>query len=125
PAAVWHSARHRHYRLLPLDGNAGMSPPQTRQTGQSSSPTTTLTAGSTASHTAPWRSTVNLRLPKQKMHRSYRLFRRNRRGASAVEFALVAPIFVLFVFGMVEYGRMVMVQQVLTNASREGARRAV
>jgi hypothetical protein len=42
-----------------------------------------------------------------------------------VEFAVVAPVFVLLVFGMVEYGRMVMVQQMLTNASREGARRAV
>jgi Flp pilus assembly protein TadG len=29
------------------------------------------------------------------------------------------------VFGMVEFGRMIMVQQVLTNASREGARMAV
>ena len=29
------------------------------------------------------------------------------------------------IFGMIEYGRMVMVQQVLTNASREGARLAV
>jgi len=29
------------------------------------------------------------------------------------------------VFGMIEYGRMVMVQQVITNASREGARVAV
>jgi Flp pilus assembly protein TadG len=38
---------------------------------------------------------------------------------------VVAPIFVLLVFGMIEYGRMVMVQQVITNASREGARRAV
>jgi Flp pilus assembly protein TadG len=28
----------------------------------------------------------------------------------------------MLVFGMIEYGRMVMVQQVLTNASREGAR---
>jgi Flp pilus assembly protein TadG len=42
-----------------------------------------------------------------------------------VEFAIVAPLFVLFVFGMIEYGRMVMVQQVLTNATREGARIAV
>jgi len=42
-----------------------------------------------------------------------------------VEFAIVAPIFFLFVFGIIEYGRMVMVQQVLTNASREGARQAV
>jgi Flp pilus assembly protein TadG len=42
-----------------------------------------------------------------------------------VEFAVVAPVFFLLVFGMIEYGRMVMVQQVLTNATREGARRAV
>ena len=42
-----------------------------------------------------------------------------------MEFALVAPLFFLLVLGMIEYGRMVMVQQVLTNASREGARRAV
>ncbi|MBM3998614.1 MAG: pilus assembly protein [Planctomycetes bacterium] len=51
---------------------------------------------------------------------------RNRRlGASAVEFAVVAPVFFLLIFGMIEYGRLVMVQQVLTNATREGARRAV
>jgi Flp pilus assembly protein TadG len=37
----------------------------------------------------------------------------------------VAPVFFLLVFGMIEYGRMVMVQQILTNASREGARLAV
>ena len=47
---------------------------------------------------------------------------KNRRGAAAVEFAMVAPIFILLVFGMIEYGRMVMVQQILTNASREAAR---
>ena len=52
-------------------------------------------------------------------------FRKQRRGAAVVEFAVVAPIFVLLVFGMIEFGRMVMVQQVITNASREGARRAV
>ena len=42
-----------------------------------------------------------------------------------VEFAIVAPLFFLLIFGMIEYGRMVMVQQVITNASREGARRAI
>lgn len=50
---------------------------------------------------------------------------RKQRGAAAVEFAVVAPIFILLLFGMIEYGRMVMVQQMLTNATREGARRAV
>ena len=52
-------------------------------------------------------------------------FRKNRQGAAVVEFALVVPIFILLVFGMVEFGRAVMVQQVLVNASREGARHAV
>ncbi len=51
--------------------------------------------------------------------------RLSRRGTAAVEFAVVAPLLVLLVFGMVEYGRLVMVQQVLTNASREGARTAI
>jgi len=35
---------------------------------------------------------------------------------------VVAPLFFLLVLGMIEFGRMVMVQQVITNASREGAR---
>lgn len=48
-----------------------------------------------------------------------------RRAVAVVEFALVAPVFFLLILGMIEFGRMVMVQQVITNASREGARRAV
>ncbi|MDA1054046.1 MAG: TadE/TadG family type IV pilus assembly protein [Planctomycetota bacterium] len=65
-------------------------------------------------------------LPRSRfnMHKVCGSFRKQR-GAAAVEFAVVAPIFVLLLFGMVEYGRMVMVQQMLTNATREGARRAV
>ena len=60
-----------------------------------------------------------------KLEKVCRLCRRNRRGAAAVEFAVVAPVFFLLVFGMIEFGRMVMVQQVITNGSREGARIAV
>jgi len=60
-----------------------------------------------------------------KLEKLWRSCRRDRRGTAVVEFALVAPLFFLLVFGMIEYGRMVMVQQILTNASREGARRAV
>jgi Flp pilus assembly protein TadG len=47
------------------------------------------------------------------------------RGAAAVEFALVAPVFFIFIFGLIEYGRLVMVQQILTNAAREGCRVAI
>ena len=46
-------------------------------------------------------------------------------GASAVEFAVVSPVFFLVVLGIIEFGRMIMVQQVITNAAREGARIAV
>jgi Flp pilus assembly protein TadG len=49
----------------------------------------------------------------------------NRCGAAAVEFAIVAPVFFLLVIGMIEVGRAMMVQQVLINASRVGARQAV
>lgn len=51
--------------------------------------------------------------------------KQNRRGAAAVEFAVVAPVFLLLVFGIIEFGRMVMVQQVITNAAREGARQGI
>jgi len=66
-----------------------------------------------------------LSLTGNKVDKPYRLFRKKRLAAAAVEFAVVAPVFLLMVFGMIEYGRMVMVYQVITNASREGARVAV
>jgi hypothetical protein len=66
-----------------------------------------------------------LRPTNEKLEKPCRSYRRNRRAAAAVEFAVVAPVFFLLIFGMIEYGRMVMVQQVITNASREGARLAV
>jgi Flp pilus assembly protein TadG len=68
---------------------------------------------------------ATLRPTAEKLEKPCRLFRRNRRAAAAVEFAIVAPVFFMLIFGMIEYGRMVMVQQVITNASREGARLAV
>lgn len=70
-------------------------------------------------------SGATLRPTTEKLEKPCRLYRRNRRAAAAVEFAIVAPVFFLLIFGMIEYGRMVMVQQVITNASREGARVAV
>lgn len=48
-----------------------------------------------------------------------------RNGIAAVEFAIVAPIFFMVVIGIIEIGRAIMVQQVLINASRVGARQAV
>jgi len=51
-------------------------------------------------------------------------FRRNR-GAALVEMAVVTPMLILLVFGMMEVTRMCMVAQLLTNAAREGCRVAV
>ena len=55
------------------------------------------------------------------LRRISRRCRSNRQGAAAVEFALVVPVFFLMVFGMIEFGARIMVQQLLTNAAREGA----
>lgn len=49
----------------------------------------------------------------------------SRRGVATVEFAIIAPLFFLLVLGCIELGRALMVQQILTNASRAGARTAV
>ncbi len=50
---------------------------------------------------------------------------RARRGTAAVEAALVLPITLLFLFGIIEYGRYVMSMQVMTAAARAGARYAL
>ncbi len=50
---------------------------------------------------------------------------RARRGAAAVEFAVVAPLIFLLMFGIIEIGRMMMVKHYAINASREAARKAV
>lgn len=44
------------------------------------------------------------------------------RGASTVEFALVLPALMLIIFGIIEFGRVFMVHQMLNSAAREGAR---
>jgi Flp pilus assembly protein TadG len=48
-----------------------------------------------------------------------------RRGTAAVEAALVLPMTLLFMFGIIEYGRYVMTLQIVTSAARAGARYAL
>ena len=61
---------------------------------------------------------------RPKRRSCFRWLRFARRGAAATEFAVVAPVFFLMVVGFLEFGRALMVQQVLINASRVGARQA-
>jgi len=46
----------------------------------------------------------------------------SQKGAAMVEFAIVLPLLLLIVFGIIEFGIIFYDQQVITNASREGAR---
>jgi Flp pilus assembly protein TadG len=56
------------------------------------------------------------------MHFSAMRFTRSESGASMVEFALIAPILFLFLFGIIDFGRALFQYNNLTNAAREGAR---
>jgi len=46
-------------------------------------------------------------------------------GAALVEFAVVLPLLILLLVGIVEFGLLFYNKQVLTNASREGARAGI
>jgi Flp pilus assembly protein TadG len=48
-----------------------------------------------------------------------------QRGASAVEFAIILPLLVIFLFGIIEFSILFYDKAVITNASREGARTGI
>jgi Flp pilus assembly protein TadG len=48
--------------------------------------------------------------------------RRRTRGQALTEFALVLPIFVIVIFGIIDLGRYVFTANAMSNAAREGAR---
>ena len=51
--------------------------------------------------------------------------RRHVRGQSLVEFGLILPVFLLIVFGIIDFGRAVFAYSTLNSAAREAARVAV
>lgn len=48
-----------------------------------------------------------------------------QKGAQAVEFALVLPFLVLVIFAVLDFGILVYNKAIITNASREAARRGI
>ena len=54
-----------------------------------------------------------------------RNFIKNQNGVALVEFGLILPLLILLLFGIIEFALLVFNQQVITNASREGARAGI
>lgn len=64
---------------------------------------------------------------KMENKKSRRMLRRSRhrderRGAAAVEVAITFPIFLLFLFTIIEFGHLLMVKAALTSAAKDAAR---
>jgi len=51
--------------------------------------------------------------------------RLTERGAVAAEFALLLPVILLVLFGTIEFGMIMYSRELITNASREGARAGI
>jgi len=49
----------------------------------------------------------------------------NDRGAVATEFALLLPIFLTILIGIIEFGMIMYGREIVTNATREGARAGI
>lgn len=49
----------------------------------------------------------------------------NEQGAVAVEFALLLPVVLLILFGIIDFGMMMYGREIVTNAAREGARAGI
>lgn len=50
---------------------------------------------------------------------------RGSKGVALVEFAIVLPVLLLILFGIMEFGFMIYDKSIVTNASREAARRGI
>jgi Flp pilus assembly protein TadG len=50
---------------------------------------------------------------------------KNQKGVAAVEFAIILPVLLLLVFGIIEFSLILYDKAVITNASREGARAGI
>lgn len=49
----------------------------------------------------------------------------NERGAVAAEFALLLPVFLTILIGIIEFGMIMYGREIVTNATREGARAGI
>ena len=52
-------------------------------------------------------------------------FKKDQRGTTMAEFALIASVFFMIIFGIIEFGRLLYTHNALTDAARRGARYAI
>lgn len=57
--------------------------------------------------------------PAEKMKKTRRRTRRER-GIALLELAIVLPVLALFIFGTIDFGRLIQARLIITNVSREG-----
>ncbi len=48
-----------------------------------------------------------------------------QKGVAAIEFAIILPVLMMIILGIIEFGLLMYDKQVITNASREGARAGI
>lgn len=65
-----------------------------------------------------------MRPERKKSRRWLGGLRTARRGGAVVEMAVVSPLLLMMIFGMIEFGYVFMMAQSITNAAREGCRTA-
>jgi Flp pilus assembly pilin Flp len=53
------------------------------------------------------------------------VFLKNQKGATAVEFAIILPLLLLLIFGIIEFGLFLFNRHVITNAVREATRAGI
>ena len=53
------------------------------------------------------------------------MIRKNQDGATVVEFALIAPLLLLLIFGIIEFSLLLFNKHIINNSSREGARAGI
>lgn len=56
---------------------------------------------------------------------SDKVYSKSQRGSTVAEFAVVAGLFFMIIFGIIEFGRLLYTHNALTDAARRGARYAV
>lgn len=56
------------------------------------------------------------------MRSLFKFFNRQEKAQALLEFALIVPLVLLIVYGLIEFGRLLATYSMLTTASREGAR---